>query len=86
MSAIRQRYIFRIELRYGEIKWVCKKTLVEFVSLHTALNFHYLRGLNPRPPPFPSQLYYVYQNMLASTNLDETQRGVRREKVALERR
>jgi hypothetical protein len=49
--------VFRIELQYGDIKWVIKRTIADFVTLHYALKFKSrLNDCVPPPPNFPSQL------------------------------
>lgn len=47
-----KQIIFRVELQYGDVKWVIKRTLYEFYKLHlylTAKRFD-------RLPKFPSQV------------------------------
>ena len=51
------QWVFRIELQYGDIKWVIKRTIKEFVSLHYTLKLKSnLSDSVPSPPSFPSQL------------------------------
>ncbi|KAI8052677.1 hypothetical protein BDF21DRAFT_441216 [Thamnidium elegans] len=51
------QWVFRIELQYGDIKWVIKRTIAEFVGLHYTLKFKSsLSDAVPSPPSFPSQL------------------------------
>ncbi|KAI8987612.1 hypothetical protein BDF20DRAFT_832525 [Mycotypha africana] len=51
------QWVFRIELQYGDIKWVIKRTIADFVSLHYTLKFKSrLRDTVPSPPNFPNQL------------------------------
>jgi hypothetical protein len=51
------QWIFRIELQYGDIKWVIKKRIADFVSLHYTLKFKAkVSDAVPLLPKFPSQL------------------------------
>jgi hypothetical protein len=60
-NALNKQWLFRIELGYGDIKWVIKRTVVDFYSLHLTLKFKAgLSTRTPHPPPFPSQLAHLY--------------------------
>ncbi|CEP13648.1 hypothetical protein [Parasitella parasitica] len=51
------QWVFRIELQYGDIKWVIRRTIADFVGLHYTLKFKSsLSDAVPSPPSFPSQL------------------------------
>ncbi|KAI7865707.1 hypothetical protein BDF14DRAFT_1729766 [Spinellus fusiger] len=57
------QWVFRVELQYGDVRWVLRKTITDFVSLHYTLKFKSnLSGNVPAPPNFPSQ----FQNWLSS--------------------
>ncbi|KAG2183771.1 hypothetical protein INT43_006782 [Umbelopsis isabellina] len=59
--ALNKQWVFRIELGYGDIKWVIKRTVVDFYSLHLTLKFKAgLSTRTPHPPPFPGQLAHLY--------------------------
>lgn len=59
--ALNKQWVFRIELGYGDIKWVIKRTVVDFYSLHLTLKLKAnLSTRTPHPPPFPSQLAHLY--------------------------
>jgi hypothetical protein len=67
----RRLWIFRIELYYGEIRWVIHRTIIEFYNLHLTLKFKAataLGGYMP-PPSFPSQLAHLYNAALTSMRL-----------------
>ncbi|CAO3693092.1 unnamed protein product [Umbelopsis ramanniana] len=60
-NAINKQWVFRIELGYGDIKWVIKRTVVDFYSLHLTLKFKAnLSTRAPHPPHFPNQLAHLY--------------------------
>ncbi|SAL95926.1 hypothetical protein [Absidia glauca] len=70
----RRLWIFRIELYYGEIRWVIHRTIIEFYNLHLTLKFKAataLGGYMP-PPSFPSQLAHLYNAALTSMRLTWT--------------
>ncbi|KAI8973863.1 hypothetical protein BDB01DRAFT_854129 [Pilobolus umbonatus] len=49
--------MFRIELQYGEIKWIIYRSIAEFYNLHLTIKFKYASGLSENPPPsFPNRL------------------------------
>ncbi|KAL0074116.1 hypothetical protein J3Q64DRAFT_1735116 [Phycomyces blakesleeanus] len=57
------QWIFRMELQYGDVKWVIRKTITDFVSLHYTLKFKSNLSDNvPAPPDFPNQ----FRNWLSS--------------------
>lgn len=86
-SAIHRLWTFRIELQYGEIKWVINRTIIEFYNLHLTLKFKYISGFISEPPPsFPSQLAHLTNAALTSMRIArEEEDGVWRD-VALKRR
>jgi PX domain len=61
--------VFRIELGYGDIKWVIKRTVVDFYSLHLTLKFKAnLSTRTPHPPHFPNQLAHLYHALTSIPN------------------
>ncbi|KAI9471840.1 MAG: hypothetical protein EXX96DRAFT_581892 [Benjaminiella poitrasii] len=86
-NATHRLWTFRIELQYGEIKWVIHRTIIEFYNLHLTLKFKYMSGFISEPPPsFPSQLAHLTNAALTSMRITREQEdGVWRE-VALKRR
>lgn len=61
---------FRIELQYGEIKWVINRTIFEFYNLHLTLKFKHSVGIISEPPPsFPSQLAHLTNAALISMRI-----------------
>ncbi|KAI7901029.1 uncharacterized protein BX663DRAFT_516053 [Cokeromyces recurvatus] len=86
-NASHRLWTFRIELQYGEIKWIIHRTIIEFYNLHLTLKFKYMSGFISDPPPsFPSQLAHLTNAALTSMRITREQEdGVWRE-VALKRR
>ncbi|RCH78429.1 Phospholipase D1, partial [Rhizopus stolonifer] len=79
------QWIFRIELQYGDIKWVIKRTIADFINLHYVLKFK--RRINdavPNPPSFPSQ-FESWLNSAKGTIIPE-ERGEERYQIAFKRR
>lgn len=82
------QWVFRIELQYGDIKWVIRRTIAEFVSLHYTLKFKSsLSDAVPSPPSFPSQLQSWLNSAKGTivTDHDETFEG-EKYMIALKRR
>ncbi|KAF8965990.1 hypothetical protein BGZ46_000489 [Entomortierella lignicola] len=52
--SVSKQIIFRIELQYGDLKWVIRRTLYEFYKLHLTLSRHY-----PNLPRFPNQVSWA---------------------------
>ncbi|KAI9307392.1 hypothetical protein BJ944DRAFT_158119 [Cunninghamella echinulata] len=64
-------WTFKIELHYGEIKWVIKRTIIEFYNLHLTLKFK-AAGIGSHletPPSFPSQLAHLCNAALTSMRI-----------------
>ncbi|KAF7724121.1 Phospholipase D1 [Apophysomyces ossiformis] len=84
------QWIFRIELQYGDVKWVIRKTIADFVALHYTLKIKSnLSAYVPAPPTFPSQL----QNWISSAKTtmrmdrdDERETEKEKKELALNRR
>ncbi|KAF9373787.1 hypothetical protein CPB97_000315 [Podila verticillata] len=60
-----KQLLFRIELQYGDIKWVIKRTLYQFYKLHLLLSAKRYAGV----PKFPSQVTNAYSFARASLGL-----------------
>jgi hypothetical protein len=61
-TALNRQWVFRIELSYGEVKWVINRTIYDFFQFHLKLRLK--ESLNSRaspPPPFPNQLKHVVE-------------------------
>jgi hypothetical protein len=50
---VSRQIVFRIELQYGDVKWVVSRTLYEFWKLHITMTSKH--GHIPR---FPNQVWY----------------------------
>ncbi|KAI7907558.1 uncharacterized protein BX663DRAFT_547271 [Cokeromyces recurvatus] len=51
------QWIFRVELQYGDIKWVIRRGISDFMALHIKLKVKSnLYDYVPDPPTFPNQL------------------------------
>ncbi|KAI8381067.1 uncharacterized protein BYT42DRAFT_604106 [Radiomyces spectabilis] len=88
-SSLHRLWVFRIELQYGEIKWVIKRTILEFYNLHLTLKFKAgISGYLPHPPSFPSQLAHLCNAALTSMRIarEEDQRDEVWRDVTLKRR
>ncbi|KAI8067472.1 hypothetical protein BC940DRAFT_53410 [Gongronella butleri] len=65
------QWAFRIELQYGDIKWVLYRTIADFVMLHYTLKFKSSLLANvPAPPPFPNQLQALYDSCITTIGWD----------------
>ncbi|ORZ23136.1 hypothetical protein BCR42DRAFT_343568 [Absidia repens] len=62
---------FWIELHYGDIRWVIRRTIIEFYNLHLTLKFKAASiGSHLQvPPSFPSQLAHLCNAALASMRI-----------------
>ncbi|KAG0172715.1 Phospholipase D1 [Apophysomyces sp. BC1015] len=84
------QWIFRIELQYGDVKWVIRKTIADFVALHYTLKIKSnLSDYVPAPPNFPSQLQNWISSAKSTMRMDrDDERATEKEKkeLALNRR
>ncbi|ORX52360.1 phospholipase D/nuclease [Hesseltinella vesiculosa] len=81
------QWAFRIELQYGDIKWVIYRTIADFVMLHYLLKIKSsLLGNVPAPPPFPNQLQSLYDTCITTIDqyMDEKRDALER-RTALSR-
>ncbi|CAO3608154.1 unnamed protein product [Cunninghamella blakesleeana] len=69
------QWAFRIELQYGDVKWVLRRTIADFVTLHYVLKFKAnVYDHVAAPPSFPNQLQ-PWINSAKETLLGEDTRG-----------
>ncbi|KAJ1914353.1 hypothetical protein IWQ60_008842 [Tieghemiomyces parasiticus] len=54
-------FTFRIELEYGDVKWVVYRRFSEFLRLHYLLTLRYYQGKIPELPSLPSQVNYAFE-------------------------
>ncbi|KAI8097388.1 uncharacterized protein BX664DRAFT_292887 [Halteromyces radiatus] len=65
------QWAFRIELQYGDVKWVIYRTIAEFVMLHYMLRFKSsVSDYVPAPPTFPNQLQSLYDSAKTTIGWD----------------
>lgn len=83
-----KQHLFRVELQYGDIKWVIKKTIGDFVALHVSLKVKApLTDHVPAPPSFPNQIQSFIQSARTTMGMDDEERDTEKErKQALARR
>ncbi|KAF8929502.1 hypothetical protein BGZ47_001015 [Haplosporangium gracile] len=73
---ISRQVIFRIELQYGDIKWVIRRSLYEFYKLHLKLSAKRYPGL----PKFPNQVSWALSIARAGLRMaDDDNEAVARE-------
>ncbi|KAK9712377.1 hypothetical protein K7432_007180 [Basidiobolus ranarum] len=78
-------FYFRIELEYGDAKWIIYRRMYDFVRLHTLLTFRHFQGKLPKIPAFPSQLSYAVDKVLDKVH-GGAGRDERLRQIAYERR
>ncbi|KAJ2809593.1 hypothetical protein H4S07_003175, partial [Coemansia furcata] len=54
-------FVVRIELQYGDVKWVIYRRLNDFLTLHTMLKLRRFQGRVNQLPTFPPQLSYALE-------------------------
>ncbi|KAJ2472261.1 hypothetical protein GGI02_001697 [Coemansia sp. RSA 2322] len=54
-------FVVRIELQYGDVKWVIYRRLNDFLSLHTMLTLRRFQGRVNQLPAFPQQISYALE-------------------------
>ncbi|KAI9490490.1 hypothetical protein BDB00DRAFT_837407 [Zychaea mexicana] len=65
------QWVFRTELQYGDIKWVIRRTIADFVTLHYTLKLKSsLSDYVPAPPQFPDQLRSLISSARTTIGLD----------------
>ncbi|KAG0211022.1 hypothetical protein BGX28_008592 [Mortierella sp. GBA30] len=60
-----KQIIFRMELQYGDVKWVIRRTIYDFYKLHLTLTAKRFENL----PRFPSQSTYAFSIAKASLGM-----------------
>ncbi|KAJ2401938.1 hypothetical protein GGI23_001063 [Coemansia sp. RSA 2559] len=60
-----QHSTVRIELQYGDAKWVIHRRLNDFLALHTMLTLRKFKGRVAQLPAFPQQLSYALEKARA---------------------
>ncbi|KAG0179127.1 hypothetical protein DFQ29_002490 [Apophysomyces sp. BC1021] len=69
-STLQRLWVYRIELQYGEIKWVIKRSIIEFYNLHLTLKFKSgTTGQIDPLPSFPNQLAHLANAALTSIGI-----------------
>ncbi|KAG1225117.1 hypothetical protein G6F35_003596 [Rhizopus arrhizus] len=81
------QWIFRIELQYGDIKWVIKRTIADFINLHYTLKFKgRISDAVPNPPNFPSQFESWLSSAKGTIIPEDQERGAEKYQIAFKRR
>ncbi|KAF9576193.1 hypothetical protein EC968_010316 [Mortierella alpina] len=62
---VSKQIIFRVELQYGDVKWVLRRTIYDFYKLHLSLSAKRFENL----PKFPSQSTYAFSMAKASLGM-----------------
>ncbi|KAJ1657236.1 hypothetical protein IWQ61_003335 [Dispira simplex] len=73
---------FRIELQYGDVKWVVYRRYSEFLRLHYLLTLRYYQGKLPELPKLPSKLNYAFEVAKIYHSEEERERRMRRAAIA----
>ncbi|RUS17342.1 hypothetical protein BC937DRAFT_90093 [Endogone sp. FLAS-F59071] len=80
-----QHWIFRVELEYGDTKWVIRRTFLDFYNLHATLLVKARVSFGQLPPTFPNQIYWFYYTVISKMRSGD-ERDERRGRMAAERR
>ncbi|ORX49426.1 phospholipase D/nuclease [Hesseltinella vesiculosa] len=86
------QWVFRIELQYGDVKWVIRRKITDFVALHYTMKFKAsVQDSAPAPPPFPNQLQSWINSAMETLRGEdigsqESDGGKERKEIALQRR
>ncbi|KAF9932766.1 hypothetical protein BGZ67_004583 [Mortierella alpina] len=62
---VSKQIIFRVELQYGDVKWVIRRTIYDFYKLHLTLTAKRFENL----PKFPNQSTYAFSMAKASLGM-----------------
>ncbi|KAI8604037.1 hypothetical protein EDD21DRAFT_333733 [Dissophora ornata] len=62
---VSKQLVFRVELQYGDVKWVIRRTLYDFYRLHLILTTKRFVNL----PKFPNQLSYAFSMAKATLGM-----------------
>ncbi|ORX63877.1 hypothetical protein DL89DRAFT_327268, partial [Linderina pennispora] len=66
-SEDQHHFVVRIELQYGDIKWVIYRRLQDFITLHTMLTLRKFQGRVHKLPTFPQQFSYAIEKAKSFT-------------------
>ncbi|KAF7725701.1 Phospholipase D1 [Apophysomyces ossiformis] len=85
------QWVFRIELQYGDVKWVIRRTIADFVRLHYGLMLKSsLSDYVAAPPSFPNQLESLFNSAKTTIGWDraeeEDEADKEKQELALNRR
>ncbi|KAI9010942.1 hypothetical protein CLU79DRAFT_891017 [Phycomyces nitens] len=85
------QWVFRIELQYGDVRWVIRRTITDFVKLHFSLLLKSSLWTHvPAPPAFPDQLRSLMRSAKTTCGLDrqdnENDPDEEKRQMVLERR
>ncbi|KAF8947011.1 hypothetical protein BGZ47_010541 [Haplosporangium gracile] len=79
---VSKQMFFRLEMQYGDVKWVIRRTLYEFYKLHLILSAKRFDNL----PKFPSQVSYAFSMAKASLGMRAEEKDKYRRQNNLARR
>ncbi|KAG0048319.1 hypothetical protein BGZ83_006692 [Gryganskiella cystojenkinii] len=77
-----KQVVFRIELQYGDVKWVIRRTLYEFYKLHLTLSTKHYANL----PRFPNQVSWALSMAKASLGMNTDDQDVQAKETNRARR
>ncbi|ORZ14534.1 hypothetical protein BCR42DRAFT_329482 [Absidia repens] len=81
------QWVFRVELQYGDVKWVIHRTIADFVSLHYTLKIKAnIMDSVPAPPNFPNQLQSWIHSAKETISNKEDDANHHHSAMALQRR
>ncbi|KAJ1930057.1 hypothetical protein FBU59_006992, partial [Linderina macrospora] len=83
-SEDQHHFVVRIELQYGDIKWVIYRRLQDFITLHTMLTLRKFQGRVHKLPTFPQQFSYAIEKAKSFT--PGHQRGDRMNQATADRK
>ncbi|RCH87877.1 Phospholipase D1, partial [Rhizopus azygosporus] len=67
------QWVFRVELQYGDVKWVIRRNIADFMALHFKLKVKSnLYDYVPDPPNFPNQLSNLLDTAKSTIGLFES--------------
>ncbi|KAJ1964017.1 hypothetical protein GGI12_001689 [Dipsacomyces acuminosporus] len=79
-------FVVRIELQYGDIKWVIYRKLNDFLALHTMLTLRKFQGRVHQLPTFPQQFSYALEKAKSFKPGSNQHREERMHQAAADRR
>ncbi|KAF9126269.1 hypothetical protein BGW39_006741 [Mortierella sp. 14UC] len=72
---VSRQVIFRVELQYGDIKWVIRRSLYEFYKLHLKLSAKRYPGL----PKFPNQVSWALSIARVGLHMEDSNEAATKE-------